>query len=123
MIGSVTDQDKRMLFENSDVAVVPSFTENFGMVVAEALAHAVPVIASKGTPWQRLEETGAGLWVDNSPKSLARAIEQMSRMPLREMGENGREWMKKEFTSKTTTKQMRAAYESLIARYSERANQ
>jgi glycosyltransferase involved in cell wall biosynthesis len=35
--------------ENNDVAVVSSHTENFGMVVAEALAHGVPVIASKGT--------------------------------------------------------------------------
>ena len=110
MIGSVTDQDKRMLFENSDVAVVPSFTENFGMVVAEALAHGVPVIASKETPWQRLEETGAGLWVDNSPKSLARAIEQMSQMPLREMGEKGRRWVKEEFASSVVAERMIEVY-------------
>ena len=113
MIGSVTDQDKRMLFENSDVAVVPSFTENFGMVVAEALAHGVPVIASKETPWQRLEETGAGLWVDNSPKSLARAIEQMSQMPLREMGEKGRRWVKEEFASPVIAARMMEVYKKI----------
>ena len=114
MIGEVTGDRKRMLFENSDVAIVPSFTENFGMVVAEALAHEVPVIASKGTPWQRLEETGAGLWVDNSPKSLASAIEKMSRMPLREMGSRGRGWMKEEFSSPVVAAKMMEVYRGQV---------
>lgn len=97
MVGEVVREAKRRLFENADIVVVPSYTENFGMVVAEALAHSVPVIASRGTPWKRLEEMGCGLWVDNTPEELAKAIEQMSRMPLREMGQRGREWMQREF--------------------------
>lgn len=113
MIGEVTDDRKRALFENSDIAIVPSFTENFGMVVAEALAHAVPVIASKGTPWQRLEERGAGLWVDNSPPSLTNAIEKMSQMPLRKMGVRGREWMKEEFSSSVIAERMLEAYKTI----------
>jgi len=59
-------------------------------VVAEALAYAVPVIASRGTPWAEIELAGCGLWVANDPASLASAIERMSTMPLREMGERGR---------------------------------
>jgi glycosyltransferase involved in cell wall biosynthesis len=113
MIGDVTDDRKRTLFESADIAIVPSFTENFGMVVAEALAHAVPVIASKGTPWQRLEEIGAGLWVDNSPASLASAIEQMSRMPLVEMGENGRRWVKEEFASPVIAARIMEVYKKI----------
>src|SRR6185503_7680577 len=106
MIGDITDEGKKTLFENSDIAIVPSFTENFGLVVGEALAHAVPVIASRGTPWKRVEEVGAGLWVDNSPESLAKAIEQMSRMPLREMGVRGRDWMQREFASRPIATRM-----------------
>src|SRR5207253_4495364 len=49
MVGEVQEYQKRSLFESASLVVVPSHTENFGMVVAEALAHAVPVIASKGT--------------------------------------------------------------------------
>jgi glycosyltransferase involved in cell wall biosynthesis len=113
MIGEVTDDRKRTLFENADIAIVPSFTENFGMVVAEALAHSVPVIASKGTPWQRLEEIGAGLWVDNSPACLANAIERIANMPLVEMGARGREWMKTEFSSTVVAEQMMEVYERM----------
>jgi glycosyltransferase involved in cell wall biosynthesis len=110
MLGEVHGEAKETLFDNADIVVVPSHTESFGMVIAEALAHGVPVIASKGTPWKRLEEIGCGLWVENNPESLAKAIEQMSRMPLHEMGQRGREWMEKEFTWKRRASEMIACY-------------
>ena len=114
MIGFVTGSDKKRLFENADVVVVPSYTENFGSVVAEALAHEVPVIASKGTPWQRVEEIGCGLWVDNSPESLATAIKEISCMPLREMGQRGREWMQRDFSWDLMAKRTMELYTSIV---------
>ena len=62
-VGEVFEENKDALFAQSDVALVPSYVENFGIVVAESLAHAVPVIASKGTPWMGLETNKCGLWV------------------------------------------------------------
>ena len=115
MVGEVRGDVKQNLFENADVVVVPSYTENFGMVVAEALAHGVPVIASKGTPWKRLEEIGCGVWVNNDPRSLAGAIEQMSNMPLRDMGQSGREWMAKEFSWVIRAKEMLACYDAVVS--------
>src|SRR5262249_46828558 len=93
MVGENVGEGKQKLFAHADIAVIPSFTENFGLVVAEALAHGVPVIASRSTPWQRVEKVGCGLWVDNDPQSLAKAVLRMSRMPLRTMGQRGRAWM------------------------------
>jgi glycosyltransferase involved in cell wall biosynthesis len=115
MIGSVLGGDKGKLFANADVVVVPSFTENFGLVVAEALAHGVPVIAGKGTPWQRVEEIGCGLWVDNSPESLAAAIKQISKMPLREMGQRGRDWMAREYSWDLMAKRTMELYSSILS--------
>jgi glycosyltransferase involved in cell wall biosynthesis len=114
MVGEVTGDAKERLFYDADIAIVPSHTENFGMVVAEALAHGVPVIASKGTPWKRVEEIGCGLWVDNDPASLAKAIDQMSQMPLHEMGERGRKWMEQEFSWSLVAKRMIQVYESIL---------
>jgi glycosyltransferase involved in cell wall biosynthesis len=114
MVGDVRGEVKQNLFEHTDTVIVPSYTENFGMVVAEALAHAVPVIASTGTPWSRLEEMGSGLWVNNDPESLAKAIEHMSKMPLSEMGRRGREWMRKEFTWESRAREMMEAYKKLV---------
>lgn len=113
MLGEVSGEEKEKLFENADIVVVPSYTENFAMVVAEALAHGVPVIASKGTPWKLVEEIGCGLWVHNSSESLAKAIGKMSRMPLTDMGQRGREWMEQEFSWDKRARQMVEIYLSL----------
>ena len=109
MVGFVQGQEKQKLFHEADVVVAPSHTENFCMVVAEALAAGTPVIASQGTPWKRVEEMGCGLWVSNEPASLTRAIGEISRRPLQEMGARGRQWMQKEFTWKEVGRQMTEA--------------
>ena len=114
MVGEVSGEEKEQLFENADIVVVPSYTENFGMVVVEALAHGVPVIASKGTPWRRVEEVACGLWVKNASESLAMAVEQMSRMPLFDMGNRGREWMMREFSWNGRAREMLACYSALL---------
>jgi glycosyltransferase involved in cell wall biosynthesis len=113
LLGGVEGEEKMELFAHADLVVIPSHTENFGLVVAEALAHGVPVIASRGTPWQRVEEVGCGLWVDNQPESLARALLTARAMPLREMGERGREWMQREFTWASVGNRMMKLYQQL----------
>jgi glycosyltransferase involved in cell wall biosynthesis len=114
LVGEVVGNAKQGLFSNIDVAVVPSLTESFSLVVAEALAHGVPVIASTGTPWRCLERMKCGLWVHNDPETLAKAIQRMSALPLRKMGSIGREWMEKEFTWERRTQEMIRCYERLI---------
>jgi glycosyltransferase involved in cell wall biosynthesis len=115
MVGPVIGDSKRETFERSDVMVLPSHTENFGLVVAEALAHGVPVIASKGSPWSELESVGCGLHVENSPESLARSVERMAELPLREMGSRGRAWMQREFDWKAVAARTLALYREVRA--------
>lgn len=115
MVGEVFGEKKDALFSHADVVVVPSHTENFSVVMAEALAHAVPVIASTGTPWQRVEAIGCGLWVNNTPESLSSAIQKMSTSSLREMGQRGREWLKQEFRWDVAADSIVKCYERVIA--------
>jgi glycosyltransferase involved in cell wall biosynthesis len=117
--GRIEGRAKSPEFARADACVVPSFKENFCVVVAESLAHGVPVIASKGTPWARVEEVGCGLWVDNSPEGLAAAIQRLSGMSLREMGRRGREWMKREFSWAAVAAEMAASYEEVRDQRSE----
>jgi glycosyltransferase involved in cell wall biosynthesis len=112
--GHVNGNAKHEAFRMTDVCVVPSHTENFSMVVAEALAHGVPVIASWGTPWQQIRDKRCGLWVENSPESLGQAISTIRLCNLSQMGHRGREWMRTEFAWNSIARAMHRVYEEAM---------
>lgn len=112
--GHVEGDEKSRIFWSSDVSVVPSYTENFAMVVAEALAHGVPVIASKGTPWSEIIGHQCGLWVENDPASLVRAITKIRNKDLHQMGLNGKKWMEEEFSWAVAAEDMFNVYKRLV---------
>ncbi len=74
-LGMVTGADKQVLLAKAYFSFMPSHTENFGIVVTEALAHGTPVVASRSTPWAVLQLNRSGYWVENSVPSLARTVD------------------------------------------------
>ena len=112
--GHVEGEAKSAAFGEADVCVVPSHHENFCNVVAESLAHAVPVVVSKGAPWSAVEPHGCGLWVDNQPATLARAIQDMAASDLEKMGARGRAWMQAEYSWDAIAPAMRELYASTM---------
>lgn len=113
--GHLDSTCKSTAFSVADLCLVPSFTENFGMTVVEALAHGVPVVASCGTPWSAMIGHRCGWWVDNDPVELARAIREAMTADLELMGNNGRRWMQAEFSWPSIAQRMYETYQSLTA--------
>lgn len=74
-LGNVFGKDKMQLYANARFSCLLSHSENFGNVIIEALSQGTPVIASKGTPWQVLDETNSGYWIDNSPESISLCVD------------------------------------------------
>jgi glycosyltransferase involved in cell wall biosynthesis len=109
-VGHVDGERKAEEFFGADVCVVPSFSESFGMVVAEALSHGIPVIASRGTPWPELESRKCGLWVENSPHAIKSALEEIAARDLEAMGTEGRKWMVEKFGWNAVASQMASLY-------------
>lgn len=92
-IGPVFGAAKWRFLASGSAFVHPSFSENFGIAVAEAMAIGLPVIATEGTPWAVLAERELGWWVQPTPAALAGALREMTSLPrsrLRVMGSEAR---------------------------------
>ena len=92
IIPPIFGKDKHKLYCESSLFVLPTYSENFGMVVAEALACGVPVITTNGTPWQELNDEKIGWCVDLSEENIENAIRDALSLPAEElfaMGQKG----------------------------------
>jgi glycosyltransferase involved in cell wall biosynthesis len=119
LVGRISGDAKNRLVARASCLVLPSRTENFGNVVAEALACRVPVVASTGTPWRGLREHACGWWVEPSRESLAAAIGDALRMDTAmrvAMGERGRRWMADAFSWPSVARAMADFYLDLVSR-------
>jgi len=91
MTGPVYGPMKVRLMQAAEAFVLPTHSENFGVVIAEALAARMPVITTRGTPWRELEEHGCGWWIDIGVEPLATVLaEVMLRRSATELAEMGR---------------------------------
>lgn len=104
-------------YERCDCLVLPSFTENFGATIVDALSHGKPCIASTYTPWKELSERGCGWWVSNEPSKLSVAINEMISLPdteRREMGARGRKLVEEKYTWDAVVKAIVNGYEEVL---------
>jgi glycosyltransferase involved in cell wall biosynthesis len=82
-------------FHASEVFVLSSHQENFGIAIAEAMSCSLPVlISNKVNIWREIEEDGAGLVANDDLDSTIRLLDQWLQMPLEQkqkMAENARQ--------------------------------
>lgn len=115
--GPVSDQEKWEVYRSADLFILPTHSENFGIVVAEALASRVPVITTRGAPWQELEEEKCGWWVHPTVGALTGALREavsLSEKERSEMGERGRTLVEENYSWPGVARQMEAAYRWLL---------
>lgn len=109
--------DKELLYRESSLFILPSFSENFGMVVAEAMSYGLPCIVSKGAPWSSLIDERAGWWVDNGVEALVSTLQQAFSLQSDElllMGSRGRAYVEKNFSMDTVGREFYQSYRWLV---------
>lgn len=117
--GAIYGDEKHRLFRSAELFVLPSYTENFGMAVAEALARSIPVVTTRGTPWAGLESTGSGWWIDRNLESMVTYLDtamHTGQSDLAGMGALGRQWMVRDFGWSSIAEDMTDSYRWLLGR-------
>lgn len=114
--GAVSDEEKWQRYLDADLFILPSFSENFGLVIAEAMAAGLPVITTTGTPWQSIRDKDLGWWVEPVVSELSKAISEGTSLTtdrLREIGQRGSEYVRSRFSWDTSARELLEFYQSL----------
>lgn len=114
--GGVYGTKKWDLYRNADVFILPTYSENFGIVVAEALASGTPVITTNGTPWEELNTENCGWYTDIGTNPIKNALTEflaLSDSQLKNMGLNGRKLVETKYSSKSIAKEFIELYKKI----------
>jgi glycosyltransferase involved in cell wall biosynthesis len=123
LAGRLGDAPLRTLFERASLFCLPSVerSEAFGVVLVEAMAHGLPVIATQipgsGVPWVNEHNvSGLNVPVGDSRALAAACSEVLNSADLRaRLSTGARERFLSQFTERVAMDRMLAAYRSLLA--------
>ena len=113
----VFGNDKIRLYQESALFCLPSFSENFGMVIAEAMSRGTPVITTTNCPWDILNETNTGWCVDLSVDNLEYALREalsMNPTELYDMGQKASKLIRDNFDYRSVARKTLCLYEWLL---------
>ncbi len=115
--GTLHGEEKARAYRDASLFVLPTHSENFGIVVAEALAHGCPCVVSKKAPWEGLVDHEAGWWIDHDVPALTHTLLEATALPdetRAAMGRRGRAWVQREFGWGSMVEKMEASYRWLL---------
>lgn len=115
-INGVYGTDKIKLIRRSDVVVLPSYSENFGNIIAEAFACERPVVTTTGTPWNMIEKVGCGFYINPTKNELFDALQKaylMENIDLENMGKKGSVYIRENFNWKYKALEMYSYLQNL----------
>lgn len=117
LVGAKYDEDKINELQNADLFVLPSYSEGFPLAVLEALSCALPVITTKGVPFEELISYNAGWWIDIGVEPLVKALTeamQLSDVERINMGLNGRKLVENNYSIESVVQKMIQLYEWIL---------
>lgn len=97
--GTISHQKVHEILSQYDAFLFPTFSENYGHVIAEALSVGTPVIISNQTPWRNLQEKKCGwdLSLDDELGfvSVIQKIVNMDQVTIKKMRESAYDYFEK----------------------------
>lgn len=116
-LGYVNKDEKAALFEIADLFILPTLSENFGVVIAEALSSGTPVITTKAAPWNIINELDFGWWVDTGIMPLYDVLKEalsLSKSDLKLKGNRAKLYSKSMFKWNKIANKMNNVYNWIL---------
>ncbi len=116
-LGQVSEEGKKWLYRHAECYVLPSYSENFGNTVAEALAAGTPVIITPNTVWTHLPREGCGWLSQTTDDSLTTTLTEALRTDpaqRQSMGRRGRQLIEDRYSSDKVIDQIDRLYRWLL---------
>ncbi|MEM8780220.1 MAG: hormogonium polysaccharide biosynthesis glycosyltransferase HpsP [Cyanobacteria bacterium P01_G01_bin.49] len=114
--GFVTGEIKVGLLQDADVFVLPSYYENFGIAVAEAMAVGTPVVISEGVYiWPDVQEAEAGWVTSLDVDELAEVLKEAIAQPemRKQKGQNACQLVLNKYSWSAIAQKMIDAYSAV----------
>lgn len=114
--GLITGADKECLLQGADIFALPSFSENFGIAVAEALVVGTPVIITRGIQISpEIEQAQGGLIIEDTQASLTAALLELLKFPEQRyrLGELGQKFARSRYSWSAIATQLASEYEQI----------
>jgi glycosyltransferase involved in cell wall biosynthesis len=117
ILNPIYSKQKFNLYTQSDIFVLPSYGENFGISVAEALACGIPVITTSFTPWSDIVKYRCGWYINLDLDSLVYALNDSfstTKSHLIDMGNRGVELVREKYSWENISNSMYLNYINLL---------
>ena len=118
-VGGVYGAEKVSLLQSADFFVLATYSENFGIVVAEALACGTPVITTHGTPWKELEDYACGWYIPVEVNALRKTLREamsLTEETIEKMGRNGRRLIEERFATSVVAGKFVELYKAVMCK-------
>lgn len=115
--GMILDEEKVSAYQDADVFALPSYSENFGIVVAEAMYFGLPIVTTPNVGISNIvEDYNTGFVVEKDVKRVSSAILKIikNRELSEEMSKNGKRATEKEFSMGSVAEKWIESYNKII---------
>ncbi len=116
-VGFVSGYEKDLLLQGADLFVLPTYSENFGIALAEAMVSGLPIITTPGVQIApEIAQAKAGIIVEGEIEPLQAAIAHLLNSPqLRyELGNNGRLFALEHYSWPAIAKKLASVYQAIL---------
>jgi len=113
LLGPLLGKEKDKAFANATAFILPSYSESYGIAVAEAMSWSLPVITTTSTPWRDIDDHGMGWYVSPTSLSISKALFSLfttDREELQRLGCKSRNYVAARLSWHAVAERMKAIY-------------